>query len=656
MRVSLKQYFIISLLFVFSLTDGQSLKKFKSFSRSEHSASSFIDSALTISGKNPSKAFDYIEKALSISIQDGDKQSEASAYQTLGKINFNLNQPDLSISYYLKAILIYDASNDKALLNQTRALLADAYVLNKQNDKALDYYLQSLTYYKKQNDKTHILSIQNKIANIYNEKGETKKAADLFKEVAKSAERTGDPKAEIEAQSKLGDVYFKTSNPNQAIEAYDKAQQIATSSKNQQAVANTMVQKSNVYRTYKQYDSELKLRNELIDLETDNNNTKSVAKQNLEIGNIYLAKNDATKAIPAIEKSIAISEENGDLEQKSQGLQVLSKAYSQRNDFAKAFEVYKRYVETIDALYKSKEDALKSSAEVATTINNKLQRLNLIEKELSLSEKTYDILKQEHLVNQKELKSRKIFNISIGVAFLVLTIASFLIYRSSLQKRRANQLLALKSLRSQMNPHFIYNSLNSVNNYISKNDEKSANKFLSDFSKLMRAVMDNSKQDFVSLHSEIQILEVYLKLEHSRFSDKFEYQFNIDQELEAEQCLVPPMLIQPFIENAIWHGLRYRSDKGLLTVSLSKEKGAIKVLVRDNGIGRKKSEELKTKNQKEHASTGLKNIENRISLINQLYHAKIGLSIIDYENGQETGTHVTLTIPIKNDTISHQPS
>ena len=170
----------------------------------------------------------------------------------------------------------------------------------------------------------------------------------------------------------------------------------------------------------------------------------------------------------------------------------------------------------------------------------------------------------------------------------------------------------------------------------------------------MRAVMDNSKQDFVSLHSEIQILEVYLKLEHSRFSDKFEYQFNIDQELEAEQCLVPPMLIQPFIENAIWHGLRYRSDKGLLTVSLSKEKGAIKVLIRDNGIGRKKSEELKTKNQKEHASTGLKNIENRISLINQLYHAKIGLSIIDYENGQETGTHVTLTIPIKND--SNQPS
>jgi len=217
-------------------------------------------------------------------------------------------------------------------------------------------------------------------------------------------------------------------------------------------------------------------------------------------------------------------------------------------------------------------------------------------------------------------------------------------------------MLALKSLRSQMNPHFIYNSLNSVNNYISKSDEKAANKFLSDFSRLMRSVMDNSKHDFVTLSSEIQILEVYLKLEHSRFSDKFDYQFDVSKELEAEQYLVPPMLIQPFIENAIWHGLRYRNDKGLLNVSVNKDKDAIKVLIQDNGIGRKKSEELKTKNQKEHASTGLKNIENRISIINQLYHTKIGLAIIDIEDEHETGTHVTLTIPLKNDTINIQQS
>ena len=649
MRLTLKHNILILLIALPVILSGQSFKKLKSLGRLDRSAVTYIDSALIVSAKDPSKAFDYVEKSLSISITEGDKQTEAKAYQTLGKINVGLNQADLAISYYLKGFLIYEALKEKDLLNQTRVLLADAYVMNNQPDKALDYYQQSLDYSRKRKEQNQEFDLKSKIAAIYSASGKTKKAADIYKDVAKDAEKTGNKKAEIEAQSKLGDIYIENS-PNQAFNAYDKAGKLASSLNDQKALSNTMDQKSKIYRSNKQYGSELKLRNEIIDLETKNKNPSAVAKQNLEIGNLYLNQNNAKEAIVSIDKSIKNAEESGDLEQKSIALQTLSKAYSQRGDFTNAFETYKKYAETIDALYKSKEEALKAGAEVASTISRKLQRLNLIEKELNLSEKTLDVLKQEHQVNQKELQSRKIFNISIGIAFLVLTVASVLIYRSSLQKRRANQMLALKSLRSQMNPHFIYNSLNSVNNYISKNDEKSANKFLSDFSKLMRSVMDNSKHDFVTLASEMQILEVYLKLEHSRFSDKFEYKFNIDPELDIEQYQVPPMLIQPFIENAIWHGLRYRTDKGLLIVSLNKDKESVKVTIKDNGIGRKKSEELKTKNQKEHTSTGLRNIESRISIINQLYHAKIGLSVIDFEEQNETGTHVTLTIPVKNDT------
>jgi tetratricopeptide (TPR) repeat protein len=630
--------------------EGQSFKKLSKARTSRWGASIYIDSALSISTKNPTKAFDYLEKALSISITDGDKLAEASAYQSLGKINFGLNQADLAISYYLKAILIFENEKEKELLNQTRTLLADAYALNKQPEKALEYYEKSLAYFGKQPNQEQALAIRNKIASIYTFLGKTKKAEDIYKDVAQDAAKTGNKKIEIEAQSKLGDIYLTETNQSQrAFNAYDKAGKIASSENDVQAFSNSLKQKSNIYRANKQYKSELQLRNQIIDLESKNNNFSEVAQQNLEIGNSYLAQNKAKEAIPAIDNSIKIAEQTGDLEQKSVALQTLSKAYSQQGDFSNAYETYKKYVETIDDLYKSKEEALKASADVASAISAKLQRLNLIEKELSLSEKTLDVLKQEHLVNQKELHSRKIFNISIGIAFLVLTIASVLIYRSSVQKRRANQMLALKSLRSQMNPHFIYNSLNSVNNYISKSDEKSANKFLSDFSRLMRAVMDNSKHDFVTIASEIQILEVYLKLEHSRFSDKFDYQFSIDPELETEQYLIPPMLIQPFIENAIWHGLRYRNEKGNLLVSLNRNSGSVKVEIEDNGIGRKKSEELKTKNQKEHSSTGLKNIENRISIINQLYHTKIGLSIVDINDNNETGTHVTLTIPVKHD-------
>src|SRR6266496_1621294 len=135
MRLTLRHYIFILLLVFPVLLNGQSFKKLKSIGRSDRSAVTYIDSALIVSAKDPSKAFDYVEKSLSISITDGDKQSEAKAYQTLGKINVGLNQADLAFSYYLKAFLIYETMKDKDLLNKTRILLADAYVMNNQPDK-----------------------------------------------------------------------------------------------------------------------------------------------------------------------------------------------------------------------------------------------------------------------------------------------------------------------------------------------------------------------------------------------------------------------------------------------------------------------------------------------------------------------------------------
>jgi LytS/YehU family sensor histidine kinase len=234
----------------------------------------------------------------------------------------------------------------------------------------------------------------------------------------------------------------------------------------------------------------------------------------------------------------------------------------------------------------------------------------------------------------------------------VLSIALFLVYRSSLQKRRANQLLALKSLRSQMNPHFIYNSLNSVNNFISRNDERAANKYLSEFSLLMRAVMDNSKHDFVSLSNEIQILNRYLLLEHSRFGDKFDYSMEVAPDIDADNISVPPMLIQPFVENAIWHGLRYLEIKGFLKISMLTEGDKLVVTIADNGIGRSKSEEIKTRFQKEHVSTGMRNVQSRVGIINEIYKIKIGVAVSDPEEENTTGTIVRITIPVSKKTLS----
>jgi LytS/YehU family sensor histidine kinase len=188
---------------------------------------------------------------------------------------------------------------------------------------------------------------------------------------------------------------------------------------------------------------------------------------------------------------------------------------------------------------------------------------------------------------------------------------------------------------------------------LQKNDELSANKYLSDFSKLMRSVLKNSDQDFVGLATEIETLKIYLELEHFRFGDKFEFSLTVANDIEPESVQVPPMLIQPYIENAIWHGLRYKEDKGILEVKFFIENTKLYCTIYDNGIGRKRSSELKTDHQKSYQSTGIKNTKERIEILNKLHKTSLGINITDLEQaGVSQGTLVKISIPfIMNEVI-----
>ncbi len=156
--------------------------------------------------------------------------------------------------------------------------------------------------------------------------------------------------------------------------------------------------------------------------------------------------------------------------------------------------------------------------------------------------------------------------------------------------------------------------------------------------------MENSEYDFISIQKELEILGIYLELEHFRFKDKFEYKIYVDESLDDDDFEIPPMLIQPYIENAIWHGLRYKENSGNLSLKLTKRENDLNIAISDNGIGRKKSAELKTNNQKKNRSTALRNIKERIQIVNELHGLKINVSIKDF-NKDGTGTIVELIVP-----------
>ncbi|MBP8155670.1 MAG: histidine kinase [Leadbetterella sp.] len=207
----------------------------------------------------------------------------------------------------------------------------------------------------------------------------------------------------------------------------------------------------------------------------------------------------------------------------------------------------------------------------------------------------------------------------------------------------------ITALRSQMNPHFIFNCLNSIKLYSLENDSESASIYLTKFSKLIRLVLDNSRSERLTLEKEIETLRLYIEMEIMRFKEKVTYEMNISPEIDQQYVEIPPLLIQPFVENAIWHGLMHKELGGKVSILVNLlEENMLEIQIIDNGVGREKSAEYKSKTATKHKSFGMKVTNERIDLINQIYKTKAKVEIIDlYDSNQiGIGTKVIIQIPI----------
>ena len=207
-----------------------------------------------------------------------------------------------------------------------------------------------------------------------------------------------------------------------------------------------------------------------------------------------------------------------------------------------------------------------------------------------------------------------------------------------------------KALRAQMNPHFIFNSLGSIQNFVLKQDADTANDYLAKFSRLIRQVLENSKYNTIPLNQEMDAIKTYVVLEQLRFENKFSFAIDTSPELSLATIEIPPMLIQPFLENAILHGITPLKDKGHLELFINKVSSSrLEIIVEDNGIGRAQAAEI-NKHRMKHKSTGMKNVEERLIMLSKIHKADFKYHIEDlfYKNGTSAGTKVIMEIPISD--------
>jgi uncharacterized membrane protein YciS (DUF1049 family) len=255
----------------------------------------------------------------------------------------------------------------------------------------------------------------------------------------------------------------------------------------------------------------------------------------------------------------------------------------------------------------------------------------------------------------------------LGAGFLILSLIAGIFYLNFKRKQKENLLLTneiklqesefqsklaeteMTALRAQMNPHFIFNCLNSIKLFTLQNNADAASNYLTKFSKLIRLVLENSRSEKVTLENELTMLQLYMEMEAMRFNEKVQFKINIDEEIDAHFIHIPPLLLQPYIENAIWHGLMHKEEGGTVLLDLTmKNDNMLQVTITDDGIGRTAAAALKSKSATKNKSFGLKMTSERIGLINQLYKSDTQVRIEDLvdDKGEATGTKVIIDISV----------
>jgi hypothetical protein len=361
------------------------------------------------------------------------------------------------------------------------------------------------------------------------------------------------------------------------------------------------------------------------------------------IGETFLKDNKLEKAESYLLLALAENELRGLKSIKIQSTyNLLSQLYFKKNELRKAIKYQFLYLDFLE-----RSTILNSAAAVARMTEGNLRE----ERERLIEFQKESIEKQE---KEKEIKSLQLSRqLFIGGIIIGLMIVGFIFYilrlrQEKLMQKQREMELSQSLLRTQMNPHFIFNAMSVIQSYIYSNEPDKSSQFLVNFSRLIRLILENSPKEFIPIELETEILEKYLQAQKMRFENRFTYSLEIDESLIAASAMVPPMITQPFVENAIEHGQLHTIENGHITIRISQVDKMIQIQISDNGVGRKGAQ--KTKKIKSHKSMAINITKERIEIINFKYKKQGSILIEDLDKKKETGTVVTILLPLHIDT------
>ncbi|WP_326982634.1 histidine kinase [Chryseobacterium sp. MYb264] len=543
-------------------------------------------------------------------VDSRDESAQANSYYSIGETFFNDGNFQKSEEYYTKAKNIYEKINDKPNIEKVSRKLAQSQEKQNKITPAISNYNRAARVGSSRSKSKAVNS--NDVARLSTSSPEAKEEAILSNiQLNENEKDKGDLAA---SYSQMADVNIQQNNIPKAESNLNNAYEISKKEAPTQALEINK-KLTDFYIENKKFDKAIEAKKTVLKEDFVKENSKKEVEQIQELADIYIKKNDPQEAIDLLKKSYGIALEKGHTLEAQKSVKKLDSLYNVSENTDASVKLYRDFLGKLPDLV-SKDKSLVDEKILEDTE----QRIAQLEKEKQLKDEL--------------IRKKNVFNYSLIFALIILIGLIIFIFRTLKKVQIKNKKIALQSLRREMNPHFIFNSLNSVNHFIATNNELEANQYLTRFSKLMRGVMENSTEDFIPFQQELDLLQNYLALEKTRFADKFDFEIDVDESLNTQSLKVPGMLVQPFLENAIWHGLRYRTNKGFLKLNFEKQEQFLKITIEDNGIGIEESKKQKTEHQKARKGRGMKNTLERIALLNDLYKQEIQCKITDKKDAQ----------------------
>ncbi len=597
----------------------------------------------------PERTIELTDEILSFSDRITNKKYVSGAYTVKAVANIVMSNLEEARNLSLKALEIDRKFGQRdGIAANTANLGLIEYRLNNY-PKALANFQEAAQIFSETAHPNEVMMYVN-MASIYAGSKNYEKAEEYLKKVLVVVKESGNQRMEGYALLNLGTMYTENKDYIKGRQYLKIALKISQEINDLSNIAKSYGNLGSNYSLTNQYDTANYFLLKALEINNELKNSKSIAVNKVNLGEIYIALGNLPQAYAELREGLTIGRQ----------FELVDVQRDVSDNLSRYFERIGRYDSAL--FYQREFISLRDSIDSESN-QRQLTRLEL--------QYDFDLKEQEYLQQQaiSSLKIRQLWLYGILLMMGIIGAAAVVLNRSRVRSlqlknkmreqeltRQAESLLLqqqlseseLKAIRSQMNPHFIFNVLSSIESYILENDPRAASKLVQKFARLTRLILENSTQSLVMASREWKAVQLYVELEAERFGNSFDFQFEIDPALDLSTIMLPPMLIQPLVENAIHHGLRQvREYRGVLIIRMEATGDLVRITVTDNGIGRENAKRLNTKVEYKEKSTGISAIKERLDLLSA-DHPGVNPSLIyqDLSVEAQQGTRVILTLPL----------